>query len=131
MHVQSNSFLHVGLTFAGTPRVRDLEPLIQTLCNDWVRYSANNWIIWSNRTPVDVADALRAYLDEQDLILVVRLDTHGVAGFLPQWIWDWINRPRPPGWRPPPRPLVTPPQPASGLPGLFAPIHLPGLDKPK
>jgi len=109
-----NSFLHVGLTFAGTPKVRDLEPWIQSVCQDWVRYSPNNWIIWTNRSPQAVSEALRGGLGASDLVLVVRIETHDASGYLPQWIWDWINRPRPPGWTPPPPlpflPSIPPPE---------------------
>lgn len=122
MYLTNNSFLHVGITFAGTPKVRELEPWIQTLCNDWIRYSANNWIIWTSKSPREVAESMRLMLDPNDLILVVRIDTHDSSGFLPQWIWDWINRPRPPGWTPPPAPHALPPSRANDpLAGLRLP----------
>jgi hypothetical protein len=129
-----HSFLHIGFNFASAPTsppTATLEYWVQAIGDDWVRYASNNYITWTNRTPQQVAETLRNAMGPTDLLFVVRINTADSSGYLPQWIWDWINQPRPPGWKaPPPLPRLPPqlPQldPLAGITprGLFGPTAL-------
>jgi hypothetical protein len=83
-------FLHIGLTFAGVPKIRDLE-LPMTSVGDWVRYSAMSWLVWTDKTPMDVFSILRPNLDAGDQILIVKIDLRDSFGSVSPWIWEWIN----------------------------------------
>ena len=114
-----HSFLHVGFNFVAVPQIISMEPWIQSVADDWVRYAGNNWIIWTNRAPQEVSAQLGRAIGPNDLLFVTRITTADSSGYLPQWIWDWINQPRPPGWKPPPPlPRLPPPPQLDPLAGL-------------
>jgi len=111
----ANKFLHIGINFAGASKTNELEPAILQICDDWLRYSANNWIIWTSRSANDCAIHLRAFLSPNDQFYIAKLDLSEHQGWMPKWIWDWINKPRVeqalqiPGTPfPPPNPFVPP-----------------------
>src|SRR5438067_2116973 len=86
-----NQFVHVGLVFPGVPKMRDLEPIFTQISDDWIRYSANNWILWTSKNATEVGNALISRIDEQDHFLIVPVDMNFCAGRLAPWIWTWIN----------------------------------------
>ena len=88
-------FLHVGINFLGEPKFSALEPVINSIADDWIRYGGNCWILWTSKTPEQCSNVLRAHLTG-DQFLVLPIDrTDQAQGWMPQWIWDWINRSRP------------------------------------
>jgi hypothetical protein len=89
-------YLHLGITFAGIPKSKELEPLITTLSGDWVRYGFNTWVLWTPLSATSVANSVRAALGAADQLLVVSVDIREKDGWLPEWIWNWLNKPRAP-----------------------------------
>jgi hypothetical protein len=83
-------FLHIGFSFPGVPKMRDLEPVISTI-GDWVRYSALSWIVWTDRPTGEVFLTIRQYLDPQDQIFIVKIDPLDSFGSIGPWFWSWIN----------------------------------------
>jgi hypothetical protein len=109
-----NKFLHITVAFAEVPKIKELEPAITTVCDDWLRYSATTWIIWTGRSANDIAMHLRAYLAPNDQFYIVKIDLSEQQGWLPKWIWDWLNKNRQPslpglGQIPPQNPFYPPP----------------------
>jgi hypothetical protein len=86
-----NRILHIGFNFAGKPKVLDLEPVIKRLGDDWIRYSTNNWLLWSSLPVVNVYQGISAHLDPQDHVLISAIDPGETVGFLPPWMWTWMQ----------------------------------------
>lgn len=84
-------FVHVGFYFPKVPKVQILEPVFAATGDDWIRYSANSWIIWTEKTPSDLYNHIRPHLHVEDQVLIVRLDLSEGFGWLSPWIWTWIN----------------------------------------
>ena len=83
-----HNFLHVGFAFPGVPRMRDLEPAFYATGDDWIRYSATSWIIWTEKPTHVLLLMLRTYLDPNDQVLIVPIHAGNAAGFLAPWIWE-------------------------------------------
>jgi len=56
----------------------------------WWHYMASTWLLSTNKTPQQVADAIRPHLDQQDLFFVCELSPN-YQGWLPKPAWDWIH----------------------------------------
>jgi|ERR1700728_123094 hypothetical protein len=84
-------FMHVGFTFAGVPKVLDLEPAFYAIGDDWIRYSATSWIIWTERPATEIFARLRPHIDANDQVWVIKIDLTDSFGSLSPWIWTWIN----------------------------------------
>jgi hypothetical protein len=92
----AHRFLHVAIHFgAGAPIIAPLEPVMHTVADDWIRYAANTWILWTDKTPAYVANTLRLHLPTQQFLIFPIDRTDETTGFAQQWVWDWINRTRP------------------------------------
>jgi hypothetical protein len=56
----------------------------------WARYAPNCWIVKTDSTPQQMADAIRGVVDEMDTIFVCELNLSNNQGFLHPEIWEWI-----------------------------------------
>ena len=56
----------------------------------WWHYMASTWLLATEKTPQQVADAIQEKLDPQDLFFVCEL-APSYQGRLPKPAWDWIN----------------------------------------
>lgn len=83
-------FFHVGFNFAGPPKVKELEGAFSA-SGDWLRYSNNCWVVWTERSALDIYNTLKPYLVDQDQFLILEVNTLERSGWLPEWIWNWIN----------------------------------------
>lgn len=84
-------FLHIGFAFSGPPRVVDLEPIFNGSDDDWIRYSATSWIVWTQRSANDWYLVVQPHIGPQEQVLVVGLDMNERSGWLTKSIWDWID----------------------------------------
>jgi hypothetical protein len=89
-------FFNVGFYFPGVPKILDLEPAFRATGDDWIRYSALSWIIWTNKTAPQIYEYIRPYIDPQDQVLIAPLDFGQCFGMLSPAIWNWINSKNPP-----------------------------------
>lgn len=106
-----------------------MKPVFDHFADDWMRYAPNCWIVWTDRPPTDFYYAIHPRLKPKDSMLIVGLNMDERSGWLPRWIWDWIDKKRELG---PPKPTALPPKdlplgllgapfgvpPAGGLLGL-------------
>jgi hypothetical protein len=95
-------FIHIGLTFGETLKAVELEPAIQAIADDWIRYAPNNWIIWTTATNQEVSAALRRNLTLNDQFLLFPINPTDRDGWHHQWVWDWLSKPRFPNLSPSP-----------------------------
>jgi len=58
----------------------------------WWHYLSSTWLLSTDRSPEEIADALRPHLDPNDSILVTEMARGGrYAGILPEPAWQWIE----------------------------------------
>lgn len=98
----SATFFHVGFIWRGPAKQVEITAIFD-LAEDWISYGGNNWIIYTKRDYLTWCGWLRAVLGPDDSVLILELNNPLIGvGFMPQWVWDWINRDRTdPGWIPP------------------------------
>jgi hypothetical protein len=77
--------------FPGVPKVRDLEPVIDSMSQDWIRYSSHCWIIQTEKHQEEIYDALERRLDSGDCFLISAIDLSECSGRLPGWVWNWVK----------------------------------------
>ena len=56
----------------------------------WWHYIASTWLLSTDKSPEEVARALRPYMDLYDSLLVAELGGR-YNGYLPDEAWQWIN----------------------------------------
>jgi hypothetical protein len=101
-------FLHVSFNFPRQSKVEELEPIFDK-ARDWVRYAPNCWIIWTSVSPRQWLGRLRPVLRSGEHVLICRVDLQERAGWLPGWVWEWIDRSRADRTGHPPEAPVMPP----------------------
>jgi hypothetical protein len=88
-------FLHVSLT---KPEKVTVDRLAETFngARDWARYSQGNWIVYTNRSVDYWRDRIHGIPGmENQNIFVCEFDQNNSSGYLPQWLWEWLNKERP------------------------------------
>lgn len=74
-----------------------IQSRLDDLGKDWLNYNANCWLLWTNKSPITISEMIAVHLNPADQILVLGVNSQDLpTGFMPQWVWDWINRPRDP-----------------------------------
>lgn len=85
-------FMHVCFGFPGVPKVLDLEPVFSAMSgSDWLRYSATNWIMWTDKTQAEIYNFVIPRIDVGDFVLISPMNVTEMFGRLPPWVWEWIN----------------------------------------
>jgi hypothetical protein len=87
----ARKFLHIGFTFAGPPRMKDLEPVFTASGDDWIRYSAASWIVWTEKSATDWYMIVKPHIAPFEYILITGMDMNERMGWQPQSVWDWID----------------------------------------
>jgi hypothetical protein len=82
---------HLSFGFAGVPKMRDLEVAFSAPGDDWIRISATNWVVWTERDPNQLYFSLLPLLDINDNFLITAFAPAGTSGRLPMWAWSRIN----------------------------------------
>lgn len=72
--------------------VKDYTPFYETLKaqGTWWHYLTSTWLLYTDKTPQQVSDALSSHKAPQDLILIAEMGPH-YQGFLPKEAWEWIS----------------------------------------
>lgn len=80
-----------GISF---PDVQTIERILGVCCSDWLRYSNNSWIAFSNFDSLTLANSLKPVLQPTQQVLIFSINPLQAQGFSQKWIWDWLNKPR-------------------------------------
>jgi hypothetical protein len=56
----------------------------------WWHYLASTWLISTDKSPAQVAEAVRPYIEPTDFLLVTEMGKT-YQGYLPKPAWDWIE----------------------------------------
>jgi hypothetical protein len=100
----AHKYLHVTLLFSGPRPPENMLVAAFSLADDWLKYANDCWIIWTARPASDWFYIFKNILGPNDMMLIVGLDMQERNGWMPQWIWEWIDRKRQLGPPPPPAP---------------------------
>jgi hypothetical protein len=88
-------YYHIGFTLPAGVDPNAIQEAIDDKVIDWLRYSANCYIVWS---AVDAATLAGTILSVSGMskthFLVMRIDMSDGFGWLPAWIWEWLHRDR-------------------------------------
>jgi hypothetical protein len=90
----AHKLMHVSFSFPGVPKILDLEPVFNSLGDEWIRYSPFCWFVWTEKSSQQIFLRLRPHIDTHDGILVFKVTiTEGqITGSLDAWVWDWLNK---------------------------------------
>jgi hypothetical protein len=99
------SYYHVGIkppTFplfiAGIHSL--LDGYLNTLNGDWFRYASQNYVVWTSLAPSELANGIRATRGLENLILFITpFQPSWANGYMPQEFWNWLQKPRFPGYK--------------------------------
>lgn len=71
---------------------QDYSSLFEAIKNvgAWWHYLDSTWLVDTALSTSQVSERLRARIDENDHLLVIRV-TRDYSGWLPQEGWDWLN----------------------------------------
>ena len=58
---------------------------------DWIRFSTQQWFIWTDRSKANVQAEITASIVSGDQVIVVAIAPEFAQGAAPQWIWNWLN----------------------------------------
>ncbi len=86
-------FLHIAFNFRGPTKVSELEPIFNVAV-DWLRYAPNCWIVWTTSDAGKWFSRLKPKLGPDDTMLIIRVDPNERNGWLPKWIWEWLQQKR-------------------------------------
>lgn len=110
----AHRYVHIGIMFGtGVSRITDLEPVMNIVGDDWVRYAGNSWITWTARSNAEIAAMMRRVLTLDDQFVLFEIDPLNRDGMHEQWIWNWLDEYRYEGYKAPPptrQPPLLPPQ---------------------
>jgi hypothetical protein len=86
-------FLHVA--FARPVPRREMDQVFDRVAEDWLRYSSNCWVLWTDRTADGVLRAVRRRLGPDDQVLIAALDIdRDLQGLMDKSVWDWFYKSR-------------------------------------
>lgn len=100
----ASKFYSVSVSWMKTRQHPPLVEGVLGLYGDWARFTADTWIIYTDRSIQEVVAHLTRTLTPEDFIISVEMAQNGVWGFAPQWLWNWIQQRAsgaPPGSFPP------------------------------
>jgi hypothetical protein len=90
----AKQFLHITLKFAdGGSHVSELKPVFNKSI-EWFRYTPTSWIVWTSSSAEKWYERLRPHISDEDTMLVARIDTTEIQGWVSKSLWDWLNKDR-------------------------------------
>lgn len=90
---QSRKFIHVTFAWSAPKNTELVKPIFDP-ADDWIRYSPNCWILYTGNGPDWWYDRIRRHMVTSDRVFIFEINLKNKAGWLDQWVWDWLNRPR-------------------------------------
>lgn len=87
------TFLHIGFRWEKDAKVEELKPVFDKAL-DWLRYAPNCWIVWTSSSPHRWYERLKSHLGPGDHVFICELNLTHRQGWLPKWVWEWLNKER-------------------------------------
>lgn len=86
-------FLHVSFNFKSEVNKDALKKQFD-LALDWAHYMPNCWLLYTTSDPDTWYSRLKSLLSDQDHLFIVKIDKSVRNGWLPKWVWEWLNKQR-------------------------------------
>jgi hypothetical protein len=98
-YLSPRRFVHLGVN----PRVGFVLPIrakIETYLSgaveDWYRFGAQNYVLWTNRGLVEIAQGLTSQPGLGDYyVFLTEFSAADSNGMMPKEFWDWLYKARP------------------------------------
>jgi hypothetical protein len=88
-------FYHVSFNFEGRKAPTEAINKVLNKASDWISYAPNCWIVYSTQEKAEVwYTRLKKVIDDDDSIFVCELTILNRQGWLPQNVWEWIDKER-------------------------------------
>ncbi|MCZ7358136.1 MAG: hypothetical protein O8C66_09470 [Candidatus Methanoperedens sp.] len=87
----SAQFLHISFNFNSDIDQKALKKKFDKAL-DWIQYLPNCWIVKTSRGAQKWYERLKPLLGPKDHIFICKLDLSERQGWLPKWIWEWIQK---------------------------------------
>ena len=58
---------------------------------DCIKALYSTWFVKSNSSASDIYYNLKQYIDSNDHIFVIEVNTSNEQGWMPKSVWDWLN----------------------------------------
>jgi hypothetical protein len=87
----------VGLSFNGDVfpelNVPAVDAAIDSEALDWLRFNALSYILWTpSECEIIVRKTRRVPGMQNFFVFATELNFNASFGFLPPWVWDWLNK---------------------------------------
>ena len=85
----------VGLRYVKTPATTDnvqKARAIFDVLGNWIRLNAFIWFVRTEKSAEEVQRAVKTLLTDEDSILVIGIDQRDRAGWVPQFVIDWLDK---------------------------------------
>ena len=66
-------YLHISFNSEHEGTLEELEPIFESMSDDWIRYSGNCWIVWTSYSPKEWFDVLEPILEVNNLIVILEV----------------------------------------------------------
>jgi hypothetical protein len=88
-------FIHIGFNFTGEPPLKALAETFNRAL-DWMRYSQNCWIIYSNTELETWRDRIRQTpgVLPGDSFFLSEFNSQAYTGYQYDWVWQWLHKAR-------------------------------------
>ena len=83
-------FLNVTFKFSGAPDEAKLKSKFD-LAIDWIRYSPEGWLIWSNSSRKKWTERLKGAVRKGDDFFIVEVNIARRGGVMPRAFWQFIR----------------------------------------
>ena len=87
-------YYHLSVAFYLSNNSQAVDNALNDPNGNWLRYNNNSWIIYTDKTPLQLTAIVNNVLLPNDQYLIVKLERGVGVGRLPQWVWNWINTQR-------------------------------------
>jgi hypothetical protein len=95
MTINVPAYYHVGFTLPAEVPAQAVQDAIEQKCIDWLRYATNCYVVWTNVEAATLAGSILSVPGmSHTYFFIIKLDMSDGFGWLPQWIWEWLNRDR-------------------------------------
>ena len=86
-------YLHISFKWSRPHDPKTLESMFNNAL-DWVRYAPNCWIVWTSNDAAAWYERVRHHMIKADNVFICKLDLSENNGWLPKFVWDWLNKKR-------------------------------------
>ncbi len=87
-----SKFLSLTFNFEGKdPPLPAIEESLNK-ARDWLKYAPNCWLLYTSNTEKIWADRMRLIVGEKASIFVVEINIRSKFGYMPKFVWEWIEK---------------------------------------